>query len=640
MPKKKILLILALILFIGLGTWGFIVGTHTLHLYQTRQEVKSLLAGGLDATSPAYAFQLLNEVDKDLTVIDQNLGWTYPVLNITGKMTSQVQPAVKYLKALVKFALLFEEKLDPLIHPEQDKQIEITAMLNDIAGDQELLTQARIYADEITLQHARLDISALPYRFQDDFLMLEAFIPLVEAGGQILPMIPEMTGMNQPAKYLLLAQNHDELRGGGGFITAIGTVTLNSLTNIEMDMQDSYQVDNLSMEYPLPPQPLQDYMLAGMWVPRDGNWSADFPTSAHTVQQLYELSTGEQTLGVIAFDQQAVKEFLQVMGPINVDPDEDIWVDASNVIAFMQESWGQASDSQNWWANRKDFVAVLGKAMLQDLLKTRDYKKMVGLGKTAHNLIKSGHLMVYFSDPVQQKLLADLNLDGAVHYQGGDFLYWVDSNIGFNKVDAVIERRLTYEVDLSDLDNPTARIIMTYDHPVEEDVPCVHEASYGKDIAYENMFKRCYWDYWRVYVAPGSQLINATIQFVPGEYLLREIDWRGKLDLISDLPGLNLVAGLQIVPTNSIRQIELDLALSPEILSYQSGVVDYQLNLYKQFGLNELPMDFFLSLPPDYRFIEFPTDTLVDQSKGSLSTTLSKNHELIVFSFEKTSNTP
>jgi hypothetical protein len=204
----------------------------------------------------------------------------------------------------------------------------------------------------------------------------------------------------------------------------------------------------------------------------------------------------------------------------------------------------------------------------------------------------------------------------------------------------VILRKLSYLVDLTDLNNPTARIIMQYEHPVEMQVPCVHEATYGLEIAYTNMFQRCYWDYWRAYMAPGTQLVNATIQFVPGEYLLRGSDWRGELDLISDLPGLNMVAGLQIVPTNSLRQIELDLALSPEILSYQSGVIEYQLNLFKQFGLNELPVEIILTIPPNYRFIEFPTDTMIDQNKGSLFTTISKNHELIIFSFQNTSNNP
>jgi len=640
MTKKRLLLIFTVFLIGVIGIWGFVLARHGLHLYQARQEVKSMLAGGMDTISPAYAFQLLNEIEQDLTVIDRSLGWTYPLLNNTGKKTAQIQPSLRYLKSMVKYALLFEEKLAPIMNQSVENQAEMTSFLNDLLGDQALISQSVFYSEEITGYHAKIDITALPFRFQDDFLMLEPFIPLIKSSGQLLPMLPEMVGMTQPAQYLLLALNHDELRGGGGFITAMGTATINTLVNIDLQLQDSYQIDDLSKAYPLPPQPLQDYMLAGIWVPRDGNWSADFPTSARTVQQLYELSTGQETRGVIAFDQQAVQQFLTVMGAIQVDPEQNLWVDASNVLAYMQESWGQSGESENWWANRKDFVAILGKAMLQNLINTRDYKKIIALGKVSKNLLETGHLMVYFTDPIQQKLLADLNLDGAIDYQGGDFLYWVDSNIGFNKVDAVILRKLSYLVDLTDLNNPTARIIMQYEHPVEMEVACVHEATYGLEIAYTNMFQRCYWDYWRAYMAPGTQLVNATIQFVPGEYLLRGSDWRGELDLISDLPGLNMVAGLQIVPTNSLRQIELDLALSPEILSYQSGVIEYQLNLFKQFGLNELPVEIILTIPPNYRFIEYPTDTMMDQSKSSLFTTISKNHELIIFSFQNTSNNP
>ncbi|MDO9085203.1 MAG: DUF4012 domain-containing protein [Anaerolineaceae bacterium] len=636
MTKKRLLLIITILLIGAIGIWGFVLARHGIHLYQARQEVKSMLAGGMDTISPAYAFQLLNEIDQDLTVIDRSLGWTYPILNNTGKTTAQIQPSVRYLKSMVKYALLFEEKLAPIMDQSVENHAEMTSFLNDLLGDQALISQSVYYSEEITDYHAKIDIKALPFRFQDDFLMLEPFIPIIKSSGQLLPMLPEMVGMTQPAQYLLLALNHDELRGGGGFITAMGTATINSLVNIDLQLQDSYQVDDLSKDYPLPPQPLQDYMLAGIWVPRDGNWSADFPTSARTVQQLYELSTGQETRGVIAFDQQAVQQFLTVMGAIQVDPEQDLWVDASNVLAYMQESWGQSGDSENWWANRKDFVAILGKAMLQNLINTRDYKKMIELGKVSKNLLETGHLMVYFTDPIQQQLLADLNLDGAIDYQGGDFLYWVDSNIGFNKVDAVILRKLSYLVDLTDLNNPTARIIMQYEHPVEMEVPCVHEATYGKEIAYTNMFQRCYWDYWRVYTAPGSQLINAAIQFVPGEYLLRGIDWRGELDLISDLPGLNMVAGLQIVPTNSLRQIELDLALSPEILSYQSGVIKYQLNLFKQFGLNELPVIIKIKIPDQMHFVSIPENVSVNQDHVLLEEIIFKQENFLIFSFSET----
>ncbi len=614
MTKKKILLIILAGFVIIAGIWGFNVGKHALHLYQSRQEVKTIIAGGVDALSPDYALQLLHDVDTDLTVIDKNISWTYPIMNLTGKTTRQMEPSIKYLKSLVRYVLLFEEPITTLLDQDLNNQIDMAVFLNSIFGDQNILTQATSYANEISEQHERIDIAALPLRFQDDFLLLEPFVPLIESSGRIIPMVPDMIGLNQPATYLLLAQNHDELRGGGGFITAIGTATLNSLVDIDLDMQDSYQVDDLSVAYPLPPQPIQDFMLAGIWVPRDGNWSADFPTSATTVQDLYQLSTGQETRGVIAFDQYAVQQLMDVMGSIQVDPQQGLWVDASNVLQYMHDSWGQESESQNWWANRKDFVAILGKAMLQNLINTRDVKKIVELGKTSYELINQGHLMIYFSDPTQQKLLADLNLDASVQYDGGDFLYWVDSNIGFNKVDAVIERKMTYQVDLTDLDNPIARITMSYVHPITEEVACDHEATYGKEIAYTNMFERCYWDYWRVYVAPGSELISANVQFIPGDYLLSGKDWAGDLDLVSDLPGLNMVGGLQILTTNNTRELVLDFKLRPDVMTYQSDRIVYELSLMKQFGLIELPVEIEILIPENFSFEDLPEGWQIDQN--------------------------
>jgi hypothetical protein len=301
----------------------------------------------------------------------------------------------------------------------------------------------------------------------------------------------------------------------------------------------------------------------------------------------------------------------------------------------MYESWGQASDSANWWANRKDFVGILGKAMLQSLINTRDIKKMVALAKVSHELLQTGHLMVYFNEPTLQSLLAEMDLDAAIRYQGGDFLYWVDSNIGFNKVDAVIFRKLTYEVDLTDLDNPTAHLTMEYEHPIDVEVPCVHEASYGKEIAYTNMFQRCYWDYWRVYTAPSTKLLNANVQAVPGKLLLSGNDWQGNLDRESDLPGLSMVAGLQVVPTNTVQKLELDLALSPEILTYQFGIIGYELNLFKQFGIKELPINIFVKIPNEYKFTNYPEGIEIEENVANYSMNIRKTNELILFLFSK-----
>lgn len=635
MTKKRLILVVVLIFVAVIIAWSINLAIHTIHLFQVRQEVKNLLTGEIENISPNYAFQLLHEVEQDLSEIDRSLGWSYPLLNTTGEMTAQIQPAIKYLKALSRFGLIFQDNILLFMNQEIDHGVEMTGLINDILKDEALIKQVYYYSDEIERQHTKIDITALPLRFQDDFQMLEPLVPMIVASTKILPLLPELVGMEQPADYLLLALNHDELRGGGGFITAIGTATINSLIDINFEMQDSYQVDNSSIAYPLPPQPMQDYMLAGIWVPRDGNWSADFPTSATAVQSLFELSTNQKTNGVVAFDQTVVQKYLDVMGPINVDPSQELWVNSENVLEYMYESWGQASESENWWSNRKDFVGILGKAMLQNLINTRDFKKLISLMKVSRDLVQTGHLMVYFNAPALQSLLVEMGLDSSVQYQSGDMLYWVDSNIGFNKVDAVILRKMIYEVDMTDLDHPKAHLTMEYEHPIPVEIPCVHEATYGKEIAYTNMFQRCYWDYWRVYTAPSTQLMKANVQFIPGDFLLSGNDWRIKLDLESDLPGTGMVGGLQVISTNSTSKIDLYFDLSPEILTYQSGIIGYQLTIHKQFGLKEIPINFVLKLPYEYQFISMPEETKLNSESVEIAFPLIRNSAIFEFTFTR-----
>jgi len=114
-------------------------------------------------------------------------------------------------------------------------------------------------------------------------------------------------------------------------------------------------------------------------------------------------------------------------------------------------------------------------------------------------------------------------------------------------------------------------------------------------------------------------------------------NWQGNLDLDmeSDLPGLGMVAGLQVVPTNAVRRLELDLDLDPEILTYQSGIIGYELNLQKQLGLKELPFEFSVTIPKDYKFIDCPECKEIEKKLVIHSMKIRKTNELILFLFSK-----
>lgn len=612
--KKKWLVSIPLLLLIGLlAVWSWNTAKTAYHLMGLRSEIKAVIGGDPDNIEPLYVFSLLNSVNQDLYVLQRNLTPIYPILPIFGRMAAQVEPALTYLDSLVNFALLYEPKIRPLFNEGLQNHVDL-ANLIDSFSEKEFVSQIDRIGRDVEEHRQRLDILKLPYRFQDDFKLLDKYLPFINLSREILPQLGSLTGADKKTDYLLLALNHDELRGGGGFITAIGMLSVQNLTNISIDLQDSYSFDDLSKDYPLPPLPLQTYMLADYWLPRDGNWSADFPESARTVQMLYQISRNEKMKGVIAFDQEAVRQIVAAVGPIQVDPQSNTWVNQDNILNYMQESWGSNVDSSDWWRNRKDFISILGKVIVQSVMDSRDINQVTRLARTSLNLLKQGHLMLYFNDPKLESVLASQGFDHGVSYQGGDLIYWVDSNIGFNKVDAVIERELKYTIDLRDPKQANADLIMQFTHQNQSSIPCEHIATYGEEIAYQKMMERCYWDYWRVYLPPGSQLIDYESAIVPGENLLNSQTWEGQLDQLSDLMDLSMIGGLLMLPTASQQKIRLTYQLPDGIVIFKGTKGYYHLDLKKQLGLNALPVEITVKIPNDYQFVDYPADSQINQN--------------------------
>ena len=149
----------------------------------------------------------------------------------------------------------------------------------------------------------------------------------------------------------------------------------------------------------------------------------------------------------------------------------------------------------------------------------------------------------------------------------------VDSNVGFNKVDAVIERSLSYAVDWPAAGAaPTATLTLTYTHPLSVTDPgCDQTPRYGG--SYVDLIDRCYFNYVRVYVPRGSKLV-ASAGLQPGS----------TMSTVGE-KGLQVFAGFVIQPPNTTHTVtltyELPASLQPE---------NYSLVLQRQAGTHALPV--------------------------------------------------
>jgi hypothetical protein len=242
-------------------------------------------------------------------------------------------------------------------------------------------------------------------------------------------------------------------------------------------------------------------------------------------------------------------------------------------------------------------MQLLGNGILEKVLKSGNQEQLSSLGKTIIDLLDRGQLLVYLDEPDAQAALVAGGWDGSVNPGSSDYLYLVDSNVGFNKVDSIVQRSLNYQVDLSDLNHPTGRVNVTYQHTGIGDQDCKQEISYGSGT-YQDMQQRCYLDYWRIYVPDGSELITSTIQPVSADALLSGVGWPGMPESIPGEAGTQVFAGLLMLPLENTALTEITYRLPPTVVQPIGEYVQaYNLRIQVQPGLEGLPLQLKIKLP-------------------------------------------
>lgn len=351
-------------------------------------------------------------------------------------------------------------------------------------------------------------------RLQRQLDRIDRLLPAAEAGLQMAAMAPGLLGMDGPRTYLILAQNSHELRATGGFISGVGVVAFDGGRITQLNVRDSYAADNWDQPHPAPPQPLSEQMGLQLWTVRDANWSPDFGQASEVARALYAQDQGVTTDGAIAVDLEAVRMLVGILGPLEV-PGIDEPVTAANTIQWMKQAWQsptttaatvQSPQRREWLESRKDFMGELMAAALIRLERGADLD-LIALAQTLLQMLERRHLQVSMDDPTVAALLAARGWDGGLRPpKDSDFLAVIDSNVGFNKVNAVVRPALHYSVGRQEA-ALIATLVISYTHsaPAGAEPACNRFPRYGD--SYDEMTRRCYWNYLRVYVPGGSELL-------------------------------------------------------------------------------------------------------------------------------------
>ncbi len=603
------------------------------------------LADAPEALDPAAACGLVRDLRGDVAALRREAGGLVrlaPALGWLPKVGADLRAAPHLLAVadgLTEAGALACDALEPALAAfggtdEASGGFSLEQMAGLLAERQADLERARAAVERAQEAWAQVDAgkgAVTAPLLEGKTALLEQGLPLLRAGLEAAVVAPDLLGMDEPRTYLILAQNEDELRPTGGFISGAGRLTLDGGRIAELSFLDANVVDDYAHKpYPEPPEPLLNYMWSDLWLFRDANWSPDFPTSARQAAYFYEYGQDVPVNGVIALDQRVLELLMTGFGEVHV-PGVAEPVTAGNVRQFMRAAWnpGDAGITVEWVFSRKEFIGQLAAAILERVENDPDSVDWVQTVKALYRALVSRHLLIFIDDTEVASTLARVGWDGALRENDGDYLMMVDANLGFGKVNPLISENVDYRVALRADGTAVAELSLTYAHQGwREGVRCQHHLPYTGDLTYEKMMHRCYYDYLRVYVPSGSVLRSVTLHPTPGEYLVRGEPDDGQAVTLGGEAGKSVFGQFFVVEYGQTLTTRFEYDL-PRVARLSESQWCYALLIQKQPGTDGTPVSLTIALPPGAQLLAAtPPPRVIDG--GTLTFSLQLDADIVV----------
>jgi hypothetical protein len=292
-------------------------------------------------------------------------------------------------------------------------------------------------------------------------VQLQDLSVVFEKFDELFPLIMSLLGDRYPQRYLVLLENNNESRPGGGFIGSYMIIDINDGQLDGMSFNDVYEIDGQYHEAIAPPAEIA--RLTNNWRLRDSNYSPDLAVSAQKAAWFLEEEGGPGVDHVITIDLTFVSELLAITGPIKLDQ-LPVALDAYNfstIISYMVES--KLSGEQN----PKE---VLGELIEKVQEKLKEQKPLMEVVQLIQGMAQSKHFSAYSKHEKIQTFFDDFGVSGVVPnpVEGEDYFMFVHTAVGGNKTDAYTTQHLEHQTLIQEDGAVLNQVTITRNHGFDE----------------------------------------------------------------------------------------------------------------------------------------------------------------------------
>lgn len=394
-------------------------------------------------------------------------------------------------------------------------------------------------------------------------LALQTSTLFVEA-KPLFRKIPELLGIKNKKRYLVIFQNDAELRATGGFITAYAVFNVDKGKLSVEKSDDIYKLDEAKKKKFTAPAPILKYHQGVNYLElRDSNLSPDYMLSMQTFEKMLSESVSDfpEFDGIISLDTHVLVSAIKILGEFNVygrsfsaDLDKrcncakaiyELEDYATKPVAYVREE-------------RKDIISALLFQIMQRALGVSPSKYWGQLTQVFMDEATQKHILFYFHDEDSQKGVESLNVAGRIQDYKGDYLHISDVNFAGAKSNLFVKKSVKYDLKSESDGSLTATLTINYKNP-SPGSNCNLEAG---QLCLNGILR----NWLRIYTSPGAKLLD----FVGSEKATETYEELGK----------TVFEGFHTVKPEGVAEVIVKYQLPGKVLKGET----YHLLIQKQPG--------------------------------------------------------
>lgn len=438
MKRRIVLAALGFLLVVGAGCLYVVLSVAA----DLRAAQRTLLEnpGQLDAAEIEAARDRLDDAARTLESLPARLvGWLPIIRQNFDAIRAVAEGAPPVLTSAGELGTTIRDVLDGGVFEGGAVDLEVLVRLEGpLRAEDEALTSL---IEALEVRRNGWLVPPLWSEMNDLLTRLRTLKTSTRNAADLAAITPQLLGRDEERTYLVALMNNTELRGAGGILSGVGSVTVEEG---RMTLGEFSHYKELSDDPPFrkvpSPQDFEEHF--GRYQADTTRWvtttsSPDLPDVALVASRLFELTEGTKTDGVIFVDPRGLAALMPPAANLEV-PTTDRSLTASELPQYVYRD--AYSELGGGVSRRRDSLIGLGRAAF-DVIFKRGFSRPAVI-RSAAEAFAGGHIGMVAFAPHESKVLERLGVSRELAAPEYDGVLATVQNVGGNKLDSYARRRI------------------------------------------------------------------------------------------------------------------------------------------------------------------------------------------------------